>query len=211
MVAKQVLTLDALAGGGRAVLGIALGARETTMRSAASTCPHAATGRFRPPEDPLDLERRQRDRIERRPPAPGDVPKSSSAARAEASFERAAKFGDGWTQGGAGPDQFKEDAARRWTKRGRTQGREGSPVQDGPDLLLTRTGRAEERRRGPRHYYAWLGEEIARAIVAGAAKDPDTVKQYLAAFESAGCDELIFFPAASDPAQVELLAEAAGL
>jgi hypothetical protein len=61
------------------------------------------------------------------------------------------------------------------------------------------------------HYYEWLGEETAKMIATGAAKDPDTVKQYLSAFESAGCDELILFPSASDPEQVGLLAEAAGL
>jgi hypothetical protein len=37
------------------------------------------------------------------------------------------------------------------------------------------------------------------------------VQQYLQAFESQGCDELIFIPASKDPAQVDLLAEAAGL
>ncbi len=41
-----------------------------------------------------------------------------------------------------------------------------------------------------------------------AAKDADTLKGYKAAFEEAGCDEIICFPASSDPAQVELLAEA---
>ncbi len=37
------------------------------------------------------------------------------------------------------------------------------------------------------------------------------MKGYLNAFEQAGADEVICFPASSDPAQVELLAEAAGL
>jgi len=60
-------------------------------------------------------------------------------------------------------------------------------------------------------YYAWLGEETAQAIVGGAAKDADTVKQYVSAFETASCDELILFPASSDPQQVSLLAEAVGL
>jgi hypothetical protein len=60
-------------------------------------------------------------------------------------------------------------------------------------------------------YYEWLGEETAQAIVDSAAKDADTVKQYISAFEDNGCDELIFFPAASDPGQVKLLADAAGL
>jgi hypothetical protein len=48
-------------------------------------------------------------------------------------------------------------------------------------------------------------------IAAGVAKDGDTVKQYVAAYEAAGCDELVFCPSSSDPAQVDLLADAAGL
>lgn len=60
-------------------------------------------------------------------------------------------------------------------------------------------------------YYAWVGEEIAELIVGSAAKDADEVQEYISAFEGHGCDELIFFPAASDPEQVTLLADAAGL
>jgi len=44
-----------------------------------------------------------------------------------------------------------------------------------------------------------------------AAKDGDTVKGYMQAFEQTGCDELIRFPSSSDPKQVELLADAADL
>ncbi len=33
----------------------------------------------------------------------------------------------------------------------------------------------------------------------------------MAAFEEAGCGELFFMPCSSDPKQVELLAEAAGI
>ena len=36
------------------------------------------------------------------------------------------------------------------------------------------------------------------------------MKQLVAAFEAAGCDELIFCPVSSDPAQVDLLADAVG-
>ncbi len=35
------------------------------------------------------------------------------------------------------------------------------------------------------------------------------MQQYNQAFTDAGCDELIWFPSSSDPAQVDLLAEAA--
>jgi hypothetical protein len=37
------------------------------------------------------------------------------------------------------------------------------------------------------------------------------VKQYLAGPAAAGCDELILCPSSSDPAQVDLLADAAEL
>ncbi len=38
-----------------------------------------------------------------------------------------------------------------------------------------------------------------------------TVRGYLAAFEQAGCGELVMFPCSADPGQVDLLAEAVGL
>ena len=50
--------------------------------------------------------------------------------------------------------------------------------------------------------------ELAQ-IVAGAAKDSGTVRQYIAAFEAAGADEVICFPASTDAGQVDLLADAA--
>jgi cytochrome c556 len=61
-----------------------------------------------------------------------------------------------------------------------------------------------------RDYYAFLGEDLAGMIAGSAAKDADTVKQYIAAFEQSGADEVVFFPSSSDPEQVDLLAEAAG-
>ena len=60
-------------------------------------------------------------------------------------------------------------------------------------------------------YYAWLGEDIAKMIGDSAAQDTDTVAQYIAAYEDLGCDELVFCPSSADPAQVDLLADAAGL
>jgi alkanesulfonate monooxygenase SsuD/methylene tetrahydromethanopterin reductase-like flavin-dependent oxidoreductase (luciferase family) len=57
-------------------------------------------------------------------------------------------------------------------------------------------------------YYAFLGD-YAQQVVASAATDPGTVKGYLSAFEQAGVDEVICFPASADPAQVGLLAEVA--
>jgi hypothetical protein len=56
-------------------------------------------------------------------------------------------------------------------------------------------------------YYAWLGD-IAEQIVASAAKDAATLKQYIAGFEAAGADEVICFPASHEVDQVDRLAEA---
>jgi hypothetical protein len=58
------------------------------------------------------------------------------------------------------------------------------------------------------HYYAFLGD-YAQQVVASAAKDADTVRQYLAGFEAAGTDDVICFPASADVSQVDRLAEVA--
>ena len=80
-----------------------------------------------------------------------------------------------------------------------------------------------EAGNGDRVAYHWRGEggeerdityaELHRDVqrFANAVKDTDSVKAAISSFESKGCDELIMFPSASDPEQVTLLAEAAGL
>jgi alkanesulfonate monooxygenase SsuD/methylene tetrahydromethanopterin reductase-like flavin-dependent oxidoreductase (luciferase family) len=211
MIAKQVLSLDAVAGGGRAILGIALGGREDDYEisgldmSGRGAWLDNALERIRAIWDgDGDLEGKTGPRPQ------GDGPTLLIGGYVPKSIARAAKYGDGFTQGGAGPDQFKQDAANvdeAWTKAGR----DGKPYKMalvyfslGPDAMKN-----AEASLGT--YYSWLGEEAAFGIVQGAAKDPDSVRQYMSAFEEAGCDELIMFPASSDPQQVELLADAAGL
>ena len=56
-------------------------------------------------------------------------------------------------------------------------------------------------------YYSFIGE-YADMIVAGTAKGEDEVRERIKGFEQQGCDELIMFPASSDPAQVDKLAAA---
>jgi alkanesulfonate monooxygenase SsuD/methylene tetrahydromethanopterin reductase-like flavin-dependent oxidoreductase (luciferase family) len=127
-----------------------------------------------------------------------------------ASFERAARFGDGWIAAGAAPEQFAEWVAgfeSAWSASGRSE----SP-QNAALAYYSLGDRAEEEAQGYlTDYYAWLGDEVASYIADSAAKDPETVQQYVAAFESVGCQELFLFPSSSDPQQVDLLADAAGL
>jgi alkanesulfonate monooxygenase SsuD/methylene tetrahydromethanopterin reductase-like flavin-dependent oxidoreductase (luciferase family) len=210
-VAKQFLSLDALAGGGRAVLGIAIGAREDDYAisgldmSTRGEWLNSALERIRAIwNGEGDIESKTGPRPQ------GDRPTLLVGGYVDKSFERAAKFGDGWTQGGAGPDQFKQDAVdleEAWKK----EGRDGKPYK----MALAYFSLGPDAQKNAEHdlkdYYAWLGEDVAQGIADSAAKDADTVKQYLSAFEDAGCDELVLFPCSPDTEQVSLLADAAGL
>jgi alkanesulfonate monooxygenase SsuD/methylene tetrahydromethanopterin reductase-like flavin-dependent oxidoreductase (luciferase family) len=211
LIAKQILSLDALAGGGRAVLGIALGGREDDY--AISDIDMSTRGEWIDAALPKiraiwngdgDLE----SKVGPRPS--GDGPTLLVGGYIKASLDRAAKYGDGWTQGGATPDAFKE-SLDHLTEAWEREGRDGKPFGMALSYFSLGPDAQKNAEEDLADYYAWLGEETAQQIVDSAAKDADTVKQYIAGFEAAGCDELILFPANSDPSQVGLLAEAAGL
>lgn len=210
LVAKQALSLDALAGGGRVVLGIGLGGREDDY--AVSDVSMHARGAWQ--DQALAQIRRiwggdGSDGAKIGPRPVGSGPSLIVGGAVDASFERAGRWGDGWVMGGGTPDQFAgaiEKLAAAWTKHGR----EGQPRK--LSLAYFSLGPDAERNAESylRDYYAFLGEEMSGMIAGSAAKDPDTVKGYAAAFEAAGCDELIIFPTSRDPAQVQLLASALG-
>jgi alkanesulfonate monooxygenase SsuD/methylene tetrahydromethanopterin reductase-like flavin-dependent oxidoreductase (luciferase family) len=211
MVAKQVLSLDALAGGSRAVLGIALGGREDDytisgidMSTRGEWIDHALPRIRAIWNGDGELESKTGPRPQ------GDGPTLLVGGYVQSSLDRAAKYADGWTQGGATPDAFKESLTylqEAWDR----EGRDGKPY----GMALAYFSLGPDAQKNAEHdladYYAWLGDETAQAIVDSAAKDPDTVRQYIAGFEAAGCDELILFPCSPDPEQVALLADAAGL
>jgi alkanesulfonate monooxygenase SsuD/methylene tetrahydromethanopterin reductase-like flavin-dependent oxidoreductase (luciferase family) len=126
---------------------------------------------------------------------------------ADVTFQRVAQHADGWTMGGGTPDMFTQAVEKlnaAWT----SAGREGKPRTMA--LFYFALGDDAEQMASDSlgDYYAFLGD-IAKQIVAGAAKDSGTVRQYIAAFEAAGADEVICFPASTDVGQVDLLAEAA--
>ncbi len=111
--------------------------------------------------------------------------------------------------GGGSPDDLA-GAIEKLTEAWERHGREGEPRKIALGYFSLGGDAEGHAQAYLRDYYAWLGEELSGMIAASAAKDPDTVRAYLSAFEAVGCDELILFPSASDPAQVSLLAEAAG-
>jgi alkanesulfonate monooxygenase SsuD/methylene tetrahydromethanopterin reductase-like flavin-dependent oxidoreductase (luciferase family) len=211
MIAKQFLSLDALAGGDRAVLGIGLGGREDDYEISGLDM----SGRGKWLDDALAKIRaiwngdgELESKVGPRPSGKG--PALLVGGYVQASFERAAKYGDGWTQGGSGPSQFGADLANledAWRKAGR----EGKPRT----MALGYFSLGDDAQRNAESYvsayYAWLGDDAVQGIIAGSVKDPESVKAAIKSFEEWDCDELILFPCSSDPAQVGLLAEAAGM
>jgi alkanesulfonate monooxygenase SsuD/methylene tetrahydromethanopterin reductase-like flavin-dependent oxidoreductase (luciferase family) len=203
-LAKQALSLQALSGG-RFTLGIGLGGRDDDYE--VSGIELRARGLR------LDAMLEQIKDVwsgGKVGPSIEGAPQIVVGGHADASFARAARFGDGWIAAGSGPDQFAEGAEKAKAAWAEAE-REGAPRTMALAYFSLGDRAAEEASAYLADYYAWLGEDIAEFLVAGAAKDAETVKQYVATYEEAGCDELILFPSSSDPDQVDLLADAAGL
>jgi alkanesulfonate monooxygenase SsuD/methylene tetrahydromethanopterin reductase-like flavin-dependent oxidoreductase (luciferase family) len=125
----------------------------------------------------------------------------------EASFRRVARLADGWIMGGGTPDMFAQAAAavdQAWQEAGRP----GKPRKLTLAYFALGPNARAQADEYLLHYYAFFGD-FASQIAAGAAVSAEMVKSYAAAFESAGCDEIIWVPTGSTLDQVRLLAEAA--
>ena len=209
VLAKQAATIDNLSGG-RLTLGVALGAREDDYQ--ATGVPWSRRGRR---FDELLEEMKRIWAGEERgtaggigpPPAREGGPELMIGGGVEASFRRVVEYGDGWTMTGGTPDQLREGSTKvkeAWSQAGR----EGTPRLIALCYFALGDNAKEAAEHDLLHYYAWLGDEIARQVAASAATDADTVRAYRDAFADAGADELICFPTSTDPAQVDLLADA---
>jgi alkanesulfonate monooxygenase SsuD/methylene tetrahydromethanopterin reductase-like flavin-dependent oxidoreductase (luciferase family) len=208
LIAKQAASVDSLSGG-RLVLGVAVGRREDDYE--ASGVPMAGRGAVF--EAQLEEMKRIWDAARRGdagaigpPPAQDGGPPLIVGGQVEATFERAAKYGEGWIMGGGAPEQFK-DAIASLEEAWKRHGREGSPRKMALAYYALGPNAQQHADSYLHHYYAWLGE-IADMIAGSAAISEEMVKGYASAFGDAGCDELIFFPCSTDPEQVDLLASA---
>jgi alkanesulfonate monooxygenase SsuD/methylene tetrahydromethanopterin reductase-like flavin-dependent oxidoreductase (luciferase family) len=211
LVAKQILSLDAVAGGGRAVLGIAIGAREDDYE--VSDQDMSTRGEWLDTALPVirkvwSADGEKEGKIGPQPRNGG--PSLILGGGVDASFERTAQYGDGWMMGGGPPDQFAESLPKleaAWKE----QGRDGDPKKMALGYFSLGPNAVENARHDLIDYYSWLGEETAKMIADSTPTDPEQVQGAISAFESIGCDELVLFPCSSDPEQVTLLADAAGL
>jgi alkanesulfonate monooxygenase SsuD/methylene tetrahydromethanopterin reductase-like flavin-dependent oxidoreductase (luciferase family) len=203
-LAKQALSVNALSAG-RFTLGVGLGAREDDYQASGVEL----AGRGKRLDAMLEQVREIWEGEVVGPRAAG-TPGLVVGGHADASYSRVARFADGWIASGTGPEQYAEGAAKAraaWADAGR----EGEPRTMALAYFSLGDDAEADARGYLGHYYAWLGDEIAAKIVAGAAKSEEAVREQIAAYEGAGCDELILCPSSSNPDQVDLLADAVGL
>jgi len=211
LIAKQFLSLDALAGGDRAVLGIGIGGREDDYEISGLDMSGRGAWLDLALEKIRAIWNGEGDLESKVGPRPsGKSPVLLVGGYVQASFDRAAKYGDGWTQGGSGPSQFGADLANledAWKKAGR----EGKPRTMALGYFSLGDDAQSDAETYVNAYYAWLGDDAVQGIIDGSVRDAEAVQAAIKSYEEWDCDELILFPCSSDPAQVGLLAEAAGL
>ena len=208
-LAKQAATVQELTGG-RLTLGLGVGAREDDFRLTGRD--FATRGRLFD-QQLADLRRA----FAGEPLLEGSAPVVPDAViggvpilvggSSDAAIRRTVEFGVGWTAGGV-PPQMVAPFVQRVRAAWRDAGREGAPRIVA--LNYFGLGDTEEESRGYLlDYYGILGPETAEMIAGGAHRSPEAIREVIAAFEEAGVSELVLDPTVGDPAQVDLLAEAA--
>jgi len=206
LLAKQAATIDNLSEG-RLTLGLAVGGREDDFEvSGADFKGRGATFDSQLAEMTKQWSGEGGVGPE---PANGKRPGLLIGGSADVAYRRAAEHGDGWTMGGGTPDMFKE-ALGKLGEAWSTAGRDGEPRSMALFYFALGDDAEQVVKENIGDYYSFLGD-YAEQIVNSAATDEQTLKGYLSAFEEAGADDIICFPASPDPDQVELLAKAVGL
>lgn len=122
-----------------------------------------------------------------------------------AAFARTAKYGVGWTAGGATPEQATDlfsQAAEAW----KAAGREGQPYKWA--LAYFGLG-ADAQAIGERYLTDYYGD-WGPGMAAGMPKDADAIKATIEAFKATGADELLLVPTNGDLGQVAALQTALG-
>lgn len=121
---------------------------------------------------------------------------------------RAARWGAGFTIGGAPPEMAAgaiQEFRDAWERAGGT----GEPRIVVLSYFSLGEEHTEESVHNLRTYYGFLGEWADR-VASGAVRTPAAVQETAAAFERLGVDELVFDPTVADLDQVDRLAEVVG-
>ena len=190
MLAKQAATVDAISGGGRFTLGLAVGARRDDYEAAGV----AHRGRGARLSEQLAHLRSECDDLD----VPLLVGGSSGAA-----LLRMARYADGYAHGGGPPRAFASAATKARAAWG-DLGRPGRPALWGQGYFAF--GDPDRGSAYLRDYYAFTGP-FADTIAAGNLTTARAVKDFVRGYEAEGCDELILLPTVSDLDDLDRLAE----
>jgi alkanesulfonate monooxygenase SsuD/methylene tetrahydromethanopterin reductase-like flavin-dependent oxidoreductase (luciferase family) len=206
LLAKQTATIDAISDG-RLSLGVAVGPRPLEYETSGLEFSHR--GRT------LDRQLAWLEELwSAEEPRPGPAPRQARGpeiligASSPAAMARIGRFGSGYIAGYGPPGRFAHNAAlaeEAW----RAGGREGAPRK----VALAHFALGRHGRRNAESYVRSHADQFgafAELVLAAVATEEESIKQLVAAYESAGCDELVFTPCDESIDQVERLAEAAG-
>jgi alkanesulfonate monooxygenase SsuD/methylene tetrahydromethanopterin reductase-like flavin-dependent oxidoreductase (luciferase family) len=207
-LAKTAAGLDQISGG-RFVLGLATGWRDEDYRVAGKEY----AGRGRQLDEMIEFMQDawrgelvdQATKGLTPTPTNGESVPLAIGGHTPAAFARAAKYGIGWTAGGAGPDDVKamnQGARDAWSAAGRS----GQPKLWSLMYYVLGEGGRDTATEYLGDYYGDMGVGMAQQIPA----DAEQIRGTLAAYEAAGSDEFIFDPVSSDMRELDLLAEALG-
>jgi alkanesulfonate monooxygenase SsuD/methylene tetrahydromethanopterin reductase-like flavin-dependent oxidoreductase (luciferase family) len=205
-LAKAAASLDALSGG-RLTLGLGVGGRPDDF--AAMDRPFERRGKLM--DETLDLLHRawagesvtgDEHSVGPEPAAGNRIPVLIGGA-SDAAVRRTVAYGEGWTAGGASPEQVGPMIAKvrqAW----REAGREGEPRISA--LTYFGLGDAEVSKASLRRYYGFLGD-WADNIANSALRTPNTVRAAARAFADVGVTELVFDPTIPSVEEVDRLAD----
>ncbi|MFD9893902.1 LLM class flavin-dependent oxidoreductase [Amycolatopsis sp. NPDC059027] len=206
LLAKQLASVDRLSGG-RLVVGVAAGGRADDFT--ATGVPFHRRGRLL---DELLVEMKQVWAGEGAVPGIGPRPTETEiplwiGGNSAASVTRTAKHGIGWISGGGPVQRFRQhaDAVREaW----RAEGRTGTPKLGALTYVALGAERKQAAGRYLLDYYSYMGER-AQFLADGVIADETRLREVIATFAEAGCDELVLMPCGSDTGQLDEIAEVA--
>jgi alkanesulfonate monooxygenase SsuD/methylene tetrahydromethanopterin reductase-like flavin-dependent oxidoreductase (luciferase family) len=205
-LAKATASLDAMSGG-RLTLGLGVGGRPDDF--AAMDRPFERRGALM--DETLDLLHRSwagesvtGDETPAGPaPAAGNRIPVLIGGTSDAAVTRTVRYGEGWTAGGGGP-AMAAPMIERIRQAWRDAGREGAPRASA--LVYFGLGDDEASRRTLRTYYGFLGDWVD-AIVEGAVRSPEAIKEITRGYAEIGFDEVVFVPTVASVEEVDRLAD----
>jgi alkanesulfonate monooxygenase SsuD/methylene tetrahydromethanopterin reductase-like flavin-dependent oxidoreductase (luciferase family) len=207
LLAKQLATIDSFAKG-RLTIGIAVGGRDDDYTATGSDF-HSRGADFDNQLTEMHAvwageSRGTAGAVGPAPQRPGGVP-LLIGGQSPAAYRRVVSHGAGWIAGGGGPSMFAqavEPIRQAWKEGGRT----GAPRLVSLGYYALGPNGAELAEGYLRDYYAFAGPYVDM-VVSGAATSEAVVREQVAAYADAGCDELILFPCSPDPDQLKRLAD----